>query len=54
MDDQGAALGEKRKLSRKELEEALENVKQVNRKFYRFAVDELMKDVYETTEKDPT
>ena len=54
MDDQGAALGEKRKLSRKDLEEELENVKRVNRKFYRFAVDELMKDVYEVADKDAT
>ncbi|CAH3026839.1 unnamed protein product [Porites evermanni] len=53
-DGRDAGLEEKRKLSRTELEEELESVGRVNRKFYRFAVDELMKEVYEVTEKDGT
>lgn len=51
---QGAARGGKRQLSRRELEEELENVKRVNRNFYKFAVEELMKEVHQATEKGAT
>ena len=54
MKDQGGAIGEKRQLSRRELEEELEKVKRVNRTFYRFAVEELMKEVHDDTLKDAT
>lgn len=51
---QGPARGGKRQLSRRELEEELENVKRVNRNFYKFAVEELMKEVHQATEKGAT
>jgi len=54
LEEQGAATGKKRQLSRGELEEELENVKRVNRNFYKFAVEELMKEVHQATEKDAT
>ena len=54
MEDQGTVTGQKRQLSRRELEEELQNVKRVNQTFYRFAVEELMKEVNEATEKDTT
>ena len=54
MEDQGTVTGQKRQLSRRELEEELQNVKRVNQTFYRFAVEELMKEVNEATEKDAT
>ncbi|KAL9951479.1 hypothetical protein ACROYT_G044145 [Oculina patagonica] len=54
LEEQGAATGGKRQLSRRELEEELENVKRVNRNFYKFAVEELMTEVYQATEKDAT
>ena len=54
MEDQAPVIGEKRQLSRRELEEELEKVKRVNRTFYKFAVDEFMKEVYEVTEKNAT
>ena len=50
----GAVSGGKRQLSRRELEEELENVKRINRNFYKFAVEELMAEVYQATEKDAT
>ncbi len=50
----GAVTGKKRQLSRRELEEELENMKRVNRNFYKFAVEELMTEVYQATEKDAT
>lgn len=51
---QGSATSRKRQLSRRELEEELENVKRVNRHFYNFAVKELMDEVYQATEKRTT
>lgn len=54
LEEQGTATGKKRQLSRQELEEELENVKRVNRNFYKFAVEELMKEVHQATEKDAT
>ena len=54
LEEQRAARGGKRQLSRRELEEELENVKRVNRNFYKFAVEELMKEVHQATEKDAT
>ncbi|KAJ7372545.1 hypothetical protein OS493_019054 [Desmophyllum pertusum] len=50
LEDQGAASGGKRQLSRRELEEELGNVKRVNRNFYKFAVEELMKEVHEAVD----
>lgn len=50
LEDQGAATGGKRQLSRRELEEELGNVKRVNRNFYKFAVEELMKEVHEAVD----
>ena len=54
LEEQRTARGGKRQLSRRELEEELENVKRVNRNFYKFAVEELMKEVHQATEKDAT
>jgi len=54
MEDQAPVIGEKRRLTRRELEEALEKVKRLNRTFYKFAVEEFMKEVYEVTEKNAT
>ena len=54
LEEQGAATGKKRQLSRRELEEELQNVKRVNRNFYKFAVEELMKEVHQATAKDAT
>ena len=54
LEEQGSATGKKRQLSRREIEEELENVKRVNRNFYKFAVEELMKEVHQATEKDAT
>ena len=47
---QGAMRGKKRQLSRRELEEELQNVQRMNHKFYRFAVEELIKEVNELSE----
>lgn len=54
LEEQGAATGKKRQLSRRELEEELQNVKRVNRSFYKFAVEELMKEVHQATAKEAT
>lgn len=54
LEEQGAATGKKRQLSRRELEEELQNVKRVNRNFYKFAVEELMKEVHQATAKEAT
>lgn len=54
LEELGTAKGGKRQLSRRELEEELENVKRVNRNFYKFAVEELMTEVYQATEKNET
>ena len=54
MEDQGTVSGEVRQLSRRELEEELQNAKRVNQKFYRFAVEELVKEVYRVGETDGT
>ena len=54
LEEQGAATGKKGQLSRRELEEELQNVKRVNRNFYKFAVEELMKEVHQATAKDAT
>lgn len=54
LEELGGAAGGKRQLSRRELEEELENVKRVNRNFYKFAVEELMTEVYQATEKNAT
>ena len=51
---QGTATTGKRQLSRRELEEELENVKRVNKHFYNFAVRELMDEVYQATRKGTT
>lgn len=51
---QGTATTGKRQLSRRELEEELENVKRVNKHFYNFAVRELMDEVYQATERGTT
>ena len=51
---QGTATTGKRQLSRRELEEELENVKRVNKHFYNFAVRELMDEVYQATERETT
>ena len=51
---QGTATTGKRQLSRRELEEELENVKRVNKHFYNFAVRELMDEVYQATGKGTT
>lgn len=53
-EEQGAATAGKRQLSRRELEEELQNVKRVNRHFYNFAVKELMNEVCQATEKGAT
>ncbi|XP_068726659.1 WD repeat-containing protein 18-like [Montipora capricornis] len=47
---QGAMRGKKRQLSRRELEEELQNVQRMNHKFYRYAVEELIKEVKELSE----
>ena len=54
LEEQGSATGKKRQLSRRELEEELGKVKRVNRNFYKFAVEELMKEVHKATDKDAT
>ncbi|XP_015761524.1 PREDICTED: WD repeat-containing protein 18-like [Acropora digitifera] len=50
VEDQGTIMGEKRKLSRRELEEELQNLQRMNHKFYKFAVEELVKEVYQSSE----
>ena len=50
MEDQGTIMGEKRKLSRRELEEELQSLQRMNHKFYKFAVEELVKEVYQSSE----
>ena len=52
MEDQGTMTGEKRKLSRRELEEELQNLQRMNHKFYKFAVEELVKEVYQSSGGD--
>lgn len=54
MEDQGTVSGEMQQLSRRELEEELQNAKSVNQKFYRFAVEELVKEVYRVSETNGT
>lgn len=50
VEDRGTIMGEKRKLSRRELEEELQNLQRMNHKFYKFAVEELVKEVYQSSE----
>ncbi|XP_074611878.1 WD repeat-containing protein 18-like [Acropora palmata] len=50
VEDQGTIMGEKRKLSRRELEEELQSLQRMNHKFYKFAVEELVKEVYQSSE----
>lgn len=52
VEDQGTMTGEKRKLSRRELEEELQNLQRMNHKFYKFAVEELVKEVYQSSGGD--
>ena len=50
-EDGELVIGKKRPVSRQELEDEIEKLKRVQREFYRFAVEELMSEVHESTGK---